>query len=144
MIRNVHLTAAGLAFAVWTAGCGDDPGAPRCVEIAEQPCDDLYPPTWENVYTNTLAAKCATAGGACHGSPTASGAGGGLYFDTLEDSHQRLLDGGWIEPQDAVCSPVVVRLETDDDSLRMPPGSTPLDTRERCSIRNWIAQGAER
>ncbi len=135
--------AAGCALVGLTvSGCGGEPGAPRCVEVTVEPCDELYPPTWENVYTNTLIPKCAAGSGACHTSSDATGAGGGLFFDTPAASHARLLAGEWVVAQDAVCSPVVVRIETDDENLRMPPGQEPLDPRERCSIRHWIAEGA--
>jgi hypothetical protein len=35
-----------------------------------------------------------------------------------------------------------VRLDTDDDARRMPPGAQALDEAERCSIARWIEDGA--
>jgi len=130
--------------AIWIAligGCSAGPVAPDCVDVSE-PCTELYPATWENVYTNTLESKCAVAGGACHGVAEAQGAQGGLFFDDLEASHGRLVSGMWVEPGDPSCSPLFVRLETDDPDLRMPPGAEPLAASERCSIKKWIAEGA--
>jgi len=136
-----------LSFPIWIAlvgGCSGsaDPAVPDCIELSDEPCTELYPATWENVYANTLAPKCAVAGGACHGTGEAQGAQGGLLFESLEASHERLVSGGWITPGDPSCSPLLVRLEIDDPDLRMPPGAEPLAASERCSIKKWITEGA--
>jgi hypothetical protein len=57
-------------------------------------------------------------------------------------THSVLLDDGFVLPGDAECSELVVRLDTDDDARRMPPGAQALDEAERCSIARWIEDGA--
>jgi len=54
------------------------------------------------------------------------------------------LGHAFVKPGDPGCSALVVRLDTDNPILRMPPAGDPLDERERCSIRRWISDGAPR
>jgi hypothetical protein len=44
---------------------------------------------------------------------------------------------------DPLCSPLFVRIATDDAEIRMPPGSSGLAPGAVCSIGTWIADGAE-
>lgn len=147
--------AFGLAF-VPLGGCdGDDGGGepqlPACVEIDPAACSPLYAPTFENVFTQTLAPRCGVAGGACHGEAGAEGAvDGGLVLADEAASHAILLDEGsgdgepFVQPGDAACSLLLVRLLVDDPALRMPPGAAALPENEICSVAQWVDAGAER
>ena len=125
---------AVLGAATVGSGCGDD----ECVEDLSTDCAPLYSPTYDEVFTRTLAPTCAQPGAACHSS---QGRKGGLVFEDADEAYT-LLVGQAVVPSDAACSPLVVRLEASDSTV-MPPGS-PLDPAERCSIIQWIANGAER
>jgi hypothetical protein len=123
---------------------GDDEGgdAPSCIERDASTCMPLYEPSWERVFTETIAPRCGTPGSACHGQASAMGAGGGLVVSDMAATRAALLDGGFVVPGDASCSEVMVRLDIDDAALRMPPGSQALDEPERCAVARWIADGA--
>ncbi|MEM7159069.1 MAG: hypothetical protein AAF799_39900 [Myxococcota bacterium] len=123
----------------------DDGAAPsNCVERDATACTPLYEPTWDRVFSETLQPSCGVPGGACHGDSTAIGASGGFLITDMDATHDMLLNGGWVEAGDEQCSPLMFRLDTDETSLLMPPGSQPLDENERCSVAQWIAQGANR
>jgi len=113
-------------------GCGSD-----CVELPDS-CDPLYEPTFDNVFTNTLQPTCGFEGGACH---SADGAQGGLVFEEIEESYdlvmERVLEG------DPACSLLIQRVDAEDAADGMPPGD-PLSEEERCAIRTWIEDGAQR
>jgi hypothetical protein len=49
-----------------------------------------------------------------------------------------------VSPGDISCGALIQRLESSDPARRMPPGPTPLTEPQRCAIRQWIANGAER
>lgn len=106
-------------------------------------CAPLYEPSYEQVFSRTLAPTCAPPGSACH---AASGAKGGLVFEDADQAYAMLLgqtDGEQrVLPGDPACSPLVIRLEADDSTV-MPPGAA-LSAAERCSVIQWIANGAER
>ena len=121
----------------------DGDAGPACVERDASACTPLYEPTWERVFTQTIQPSCGTAGTACHAGPDASGAGGGFVVTDMAATHAALIDGGFVAPGDAACSDLQVRLDTDELSLLMPPGSQPLDEGERCAVAQWIAGGAE-
>jgi hypothetical protein len=120
--------------------CTDDGGspAPACVEIDYADCAQLYPPTWEQVWQQTLSSSCSGGGAACHA--------GDLRLSLVDQTTAFLeLTGGahpQVIPGDPACSPLMIRLESDDPNLRMPPGSTPLAAGARCSIATWISNGA--
>lgn len=57
-------------------------------------------------------------------------------------THATLLDSELVIAGDAACSELMVRLDTEDDARRMPPGAQPLDESERCAIAQWIENGA--
>ena len=108
------LLAVALHAGACDGGSDDDGGPPSCVSRDASACMPLYEPRWERVFTETVAPRCGTPGTACHA----------------------------VEQGDAACSEVVVRLDIDDDALRRPPGTQPLDEAERCAVARWIADGA--
>ena len=126
----------------------EDSGAevPDCTEVDLQldSCALAFQPTFDNVFNQVLGSNCGQAGGACHGRPDALGARNGLEMTDIDDAHAALLAGGYVTPGDAACSEVVVRIESDDPLVVMPPGVTPLDEKVRCSIETWIQEGAQR
>jgi hypothetical protein len=140
-----------VAFAAtFLGGCEDDDGGgddgdgvPACVERDAAACTPLYEPTWERVFTETIQPRCGVTGAACHGEPGAGGAGGGLVIGDMAATHATLMAEGFVVPGDAACSAMMVRLDIDDDTLRMPPGSSALPEGERCAVAQWIAGGAE-
>jgi len=135
----VWLVAPLVIFAV---GCGSDP-TESCVDSLDtKACKPLYDPTFDNVYSHTLAKTCALSGSSCH---APEGGAGGLVFDTADAAFEALTGGK--EPRaiagDAACSPLVERIESTDEGVQMPPGS-PLSDPERCAIEQWIQDGAKR
>ena len=136
------LLAVALHAGACDGGSDDDGGPPSCVSRDASACMPLYEPRWERVFTETVAPRCGTPGTACHASSAAMGGGGGLVVSDMAATRAALLDGGFVVPGDAACSEVVVRLDIDDDALRMPPGTQPLDEAERCAVARWIADGA--
>jgi hypothetical protein len=131
-------------------GCGDreqsnsDAGA--CLEPLPVECDPLFePPSFELIYDQILETSCsAGTGSACHAE---AGAQGGLVLAGRERAYDELLGLDGNEPLviagDPECSMLVRRIESYDPAFRMPRGNRPLDPRERCVVRQWIAQGAE-
>lgn len=140
-------TALALALAIiGVCACDDAPAGPSCVSVDEQ-CAVTVPPRWSRIHEDVLP-SCA-GNSACHVDADASGAQNGLVFGgdaaaTLE----RLLDPKeagaepWVVPGDAACSPLFVRLATEDPALRMPPGQEPLPVGQRCAVQRWIDAGA--
>lgn len=117
-----------------TGGSGEDDYAPQCVEIDYEGCALLYPPTWEQVWQQTISTTCANGGSACHAGDV------GLTFGDQDTAYTGLMHE--IVAGDPACSPLMLRLESDDPSFRMPPGNTPLSASARCSIATWILNGA--
>jgi hypothetical protein len=113
------------------AGCD---GEPECVQLPAT-CTPQYTPTFDGVWANTLATSCALSG--CHG----TGAGGLTMGTTQESAYAALLDGGYVLPGDPECSEMVRRIEHGGADV-MPPGS-PLAAQERCSVEEWIRDGAD-
>jgi len=136
------LLAAVLGAGACDGGSDDDGDVPACVSRDASACMPLYEPRWDRVFTETIMPRCGTPGSACHGEASAAGAGGGLVVSDMVATRTVLLDGGFVVPGDAACSEVVVRLDIDDDALRMPPGAQALDEAERCAVARWIADGA--
>jgi hypothetical protein len=108
-----------------------------CVEVSAECNPIVSPPTFDAIYSNILHGSCASGAGACHG----RGAGG-LSMDTADAAFEGL--SARLTPGDISCSPLVQRIESTDPVRRMPPGPTPLTEPQRCAIRQWIANGAER
>ena len=124
------------------AGDGDgDP--PTCADFDADACTPQFAADFESVFDEVLMPRCGVPGSACHGEAGADGAGGGLVISDADSTHEILL-GGFVEPSDPVCSPVMARMNTDETAFLMPPGSQPLDEDVRCSIAQWIASGAQR
>jgi hypothetical protein len=137
--------AAMLAAALCACSCdggADDGNVPACVSRDASACMPLYEPSWDRVFTETIAPRCGTPGTACHGQASAAGAGGGLVVSDMAATHAALLDGGFVVASDEACSELMVRLDTSDAALRMPPGAQALDEPERCAVARWIADGA--
>jgi hypothetical protein len=116
-------------------GCGRE-----CVEDLPASCTPLYDPTFDNVFNNTLRPTCAAPGASCH---SAAGERGGLVFEDPDRSYELLVGEERALAGDAACSEMVVRIESDDPDVVMPPGA-PLAAAERCAIAQWIAAGAPR
>jgi hypothetical protein len=145
--RSCTVALALVTLAVF--GCKpDEPtddGAevPECIEYELDGCTALYPATYEQVWTQTLSDGCGPQGSACHGQDGSGGAIDGLVFVDAQASWDHMLDEGLVVPGDPLCSPLFVRLATDDPEIRMPPGSSGLSPAAVCSIGTWIADGAE-
>lgn len=137
--------ALGLVLVASLAACeggSDDDGGEACSTRDATACTPLYEPSWARVFTETIAPRCGTAGGACHASASAAGAGGGLVVSDMAATRAVLLDSGFVVPGDAACSELVVRLDIDDELRRMPPGAQALDEAERCAVARWVHEGA--
>ncbi|GMV12860.1 MAG: hypothetical protein HS104_08960 [Polyangiaceae bacterium] len=130
-----------LACLLVLVGCSEDADPrPACLGDLPATCAPLYAPEFDQIYAQTLSKKCATSGGSCHGP---AGDKGGLTFADADGSFAELTSEGRIVPGDPACSELVVRLDATGHAWSMPPGK-PLSSGERCAIRTWIAQGAER
>lgn len=124
----------------------DDSSGFDCVQDLDLSCAPQHdPPTFQAIFDNTLHPTCASGRGTCH---TADAQMGGLVFEDIDQSYDLLLgnvDGrARVMPGDPSCSLIVERLEADTPATRMPPASQPLPAAERCTIEQWIAQGAQR
>jgi len=117
-----------------TASCSDEA---TCIEV-DVDCERLYEPTFDNVFSETLEAKCGISG-PCH---NATSAKAGLVYEDPDESYDLLLESR-VEPGNPGCSLLIRRIESTNTGFRMPPGGM-LSEQERCSIRQWIASGAER
>lgn len=137
--RPVLVLSITLLLACTNDDGADDESALSCVDIDYEGCTQLYPPTWDEVWTQTLAPTCGSGGTACHPS---GGPPGSLTFQDQAVTYDELIDGGHVIAADPGCSPVMIRLESDDPGVRMPPGQTPIPEGARCSIATWIAAGA--
>jgi len=125
---------AGLAL----AGCpGEDELV--CVEL-DTACAPLYPPTWENVFANTLEPKCGTGGSGCH---EGAGARGGLRLDDSTLAFQSLTTTlkNYVDPGTPGCGEMIERVYSTASSLRMPRG-TALVEAEKCALAQWVLAGA--
>jgi hypothetical protein len=130
-----------IAAAAATIGCG---GGSECVADLPLDCAPLYTPTFDQIYTRTLAPTCAVSGASCH---APEGNQGGLSFGDADAAYAALLgkDGNTarVVAGDAACSVVIERLYATDPSVVMPRGA-PLSDAERCVFTQWIANGAKR
>ncbi len=128
-----------------TLGLAACTGGSDCVTTIDAGCTPLYPPTFDNIYMNTLQKTCAQNGTACH-SP--QGRMGGLYYSDPDTAYRLLrgmVDGrARVLPGDPACSILVERIEGPSSlGQQMPPGM-PLPESERCAIEQWIWMGAMR
>lgn len=120
------------------AACGGGETPPACMATDPSACTDLlYAPTWDNVYSMTVAVSCGGDRSSCH---SASGANGGLVMDTKDHAFAGLHDGR-LMPGNAMCSEMVVRIEGIGTGYQMPQGDT-LSAGERCAIAQWVQNGA--
>ncbi len=122
------------------SGCPAGDAAPRCTTPPPETCAPLYEPTYEQLFTRTLAPSCALSGGSCH---AAEGRQGGLAFVDADESYDLLVSTGSVRAGDPSCSELMVRVLATDPFERMPPGRA-LDPGAQCAIRTWIANGAKR
>lgn len=119
---------------------GDEAGELACVEYDLEGCTPLFPASYDQVWSQTLVG-CA-GGSACHAQDGSGGAFDGMTFTDAQASYDHLTAGALVIPGDAQCSPLFIRLATDDPALRMPPGSSNIDDGALCSIATWIDEGA--
>jgi hypothetical protein len=126
-------------LAVAAAACSDD--ALACVDVTTE-CAPLYPPTFDNVFANTLDVKCGSDSASCHSD---SGMAGGMSFATIDGAHAELLEVGQarVIPGEPSCSLMIIRTHASDSSVLMPPGAR-LSEAERCALVQWVAGGAAR
>jgi hypothetical protein len=125
---------------------GSGPTAPSCVTGLTADCKPLFdPPTYSSIFAQILQPTCAQGMGTCH---TADAAMGGLVFQDPDQAYALLLGQGGgrarVNPGDPSCSLIIIRLESNDPTFRMPPGPTPLLESARCDMVQWIANGAAR
>lgn len=150
MIMRKRCCTIALALGTLTVfGCtpdeptDDGSEVPECVEYALDSCTALYPATYDQVWTQTLRDGCGQQGAACHAQDGSGGAIDGLVFVDAQASWEHMMAEGLLVPGDPLCSPVFVRLASEDPSIRMPPGSSGLPSGAVCSIGTWIADGAQ-
>lgn len=128
---------------VLPVACGSEPTAPpTCLaEPVDDACMAQYEPNFDNVFKYTLARTCSQGG--CHEGTMPQG---GLKLDDIDEAYTNLLDptAGRVKPGDLACGKMIVRLETKGEAWSMPRGQNQLALAERCSIRQWISQGAAR
>lgn len=129
-----------LAWAVAACG-GGDPDL-ECDTQVTAACAPLYPPTFDNVYTMTLAPHCGSGARSCHSD---AGKKGGMTFATIDDAYAALTAAGQdrVIAGDPACSIMIIRTNTTRPTIQMPPGSQ-LGAAERCSLVQWVAGGALR
>jgi len=140
---------AMLALAACTGGGdgGADASAdPPCVTGLTTSCAATYaPPTFDTIFTNIFQPNCAVGTGTCH---TSDFAAGGIVFADAGAAYDTLLgeDGGtpYVLPDDPSCSTLMKRLESNDPSYHMPRGPSFLSLGDRCTIVQWIGEGAQR
>jgi hypothetical protein len=137
------LLAAGVAC----NGEEDGGGTAACLEPLPLDCEVAFPPTYQAIYDNVIAARCGITGtgGSCHGP---EGMQGGLSLAGEDEAYDALLgevDGkARVVPGEPECSELLRRVESDDRNFRMPLGDRKLPDTTLCAIRQWIAEGAIR
>lgn len=135
MLRSSVVVAITCAL----AGCpSGDEQPPMCITV-DTSCAPLYPPTFANVYNNTLKPSCGSTNSSCH---SAAGMKGGLSFADEQTAYDGLLNTR-VTAGDAACSEMVVRTSSPGSDYTMPPGSA-LSAPARCSLLLWVHNGAQR
>jgi hypothetical protein len=144
-------TELAIALAVAVGGCTGSNGSaaatdPPCVTGLSTSCAATYsPPTFDAIFMNILQPNCAVGTGTCH---TSDFAAGGIVFENESAAYGTLLgaDGGtpFVLPGDPGCSTIMKRLESSDPTYHMPKGPTFLSEGDRCTIIQWIGEGAAR
>jgi hypothetical protein len=140
--RATAAAVVSLMTATSMVGCADE----SCLDPLRTDCQPLYEPTFTNIYDNTLSKSCAVGNGTCH-TVDGQGVANNLSFATEDSAYAGLtgmVDGvkRAIE-NDAECSILIQRLESDDPDIQMPPGKK-LQESERCAIIQWVAAGTPR
>jgi hypothetical protein len=135
--RSLAVTCAAALLAIAAAGCSDEP--PTCISLAPS-CQPLYPPTFENVYNNTISKKCGGDSASCH---SIEGMHGGLILADRATAFTALTTAGSRRAvaNDAACSGMIVRINSTGHPWSMPPES-PLGAAERCAVEQWVQNGA--
>lgn len=133
----MHFRVVVLASAL-LAGCPGEEQPPMCKTV-DTACTPLYPPTFANVYNNTLRPTCGATNSSCH---SASGNKGGLSFADEQTAYDGLLNTR-VTPGDPGCSEMVVRTSSPGTDYEMPPGGG-LSAGAACSLLQWVQAGAPR
>lgn len=137
---------AGLLALQLLVACDDDPPVDACLEPLESCDNPAVPPTFDSLYEHVFQ-SCGAANtmGSCH---SAQGAKLGLILSDPDTAYDYLLgvaDGrARVLPEDMWCSELLKRIESQDPQYRMPPSGTGLTDGLRCSVRQWIENGANR
>jgi hypothetical protein len=118
-------------------GCGDPAPSFDCAVLPDD-CTPLYEPNFEQVFDHTLQRSCGVGGSSCH---AAQGAQGGLVLDEIDTAYSKLLSSRVVAGDR--CSVLMKRLHGGGVSALMPPGAK-LGAKERCSVQQWIVNGARR
>jgi hypothetical protein len=124
-------------------GCGGSDAEAEACAILPATCSPSFDTDFATVHKNVFQLRCGTANGvtSCHGS---DGNQGGLTLSDPAKAYDALISSGLVIPGDAQCSPLMVRLETDDAAKRMPRGEAKLPAGIRCAVQRWISEGASR
>jgi Planctomycete cytochrome C len=132
-----------MCLVVVLAGCPREP-PPACITV-DTTCAPAYPPTFTNVYNNTLSVSCGADNSSCH-SP--AGHQGGLTFEDPQTAFTKLTSKSGIDPSrfrvvagDPACSLLIVRTDSVGTDYQMPVGD-PLPEPERCALIQWVQNGA--
>jgi hypothetical protein len=138
MLRRclVALVATALPVLAACPGPAEPPACTTLDTIDPATCAPLYPPTYANVYAQTIARSCGGNRSACH---SASGRSN-MSLTDASTAYTSLLDGR-VMPADAPCSELVVRVTGVGEDYQMPKGSA-LSAAEQCAIAQWVANGA--
>jgi len=130
--------------ALLVAGCPSTP-PPACITV-DTTCAPGYVPTFDNMYTNTIAQGCGSQRASCH---SASGHMGGLDMSTEALAYSGLLamspnyHRARVEPGNAACSLMIVRTDSPGADYQMPPPpGDPLTEPARCALIQWVQNGA--
>ena len=128
--------------AVVVAGCSGGDPVLECNQQVTATCATLYEPTFDNVYNMTLKPHCGSGARSCHSD---AGHAGDMSFATIDQAYSELLEAGQdrVIPGDIACSIMIIRTNSADFDIKMPPGSS-LPAAEKCALVQWVAQGALR
>jgi cytochrome c len=127
-----------LAALALSAGCPTS-SPPACIDVTTT-CQELYPPTFDNVYKTTIKGSCGFDRVGCH---SRAGHAGGMSFEDEQTAYQALTSGR-VKPGDPGCSLMIVRTGSPGADYQMPPPpATPLSETEECALIKWVANGAK-
>lgn len=152
----VRTLVAGVC--VCAIGCGTNDDEPRPVPLclaqpANATCTEVeygfhngtIAPTFDEIFTRTLAQSCGSSP-RCHAGDQPQN---GLRLDNVDTAYQDLMSENAagttarVIPNDVKCGELIVRLETPNETWTMPKGGH-LPENVLCVIRHWIADGAQR